>query len=388
MNIVILHRIPFARVRYDMAIDHEEHTVRYLGAAGGFDGVPTPSEHRVLEGPTSDTRALAKQHADWLGEADRLIARSEYDLLPAALLREEFGIPGDLPDAVLPVRDKWLMRTLAADAGVPQPSFWSAEEFRRDAPGEGTYLVKPRLEASSSGIELGGTERILAVLDGVEDPEGVFVEEFVPGEIWHLDGYVQSGEFGPVVCSAYVGDCLSFAFGSPLGSAQRPDEPGALSLLRRTLAALGQSDGCFHFEAIRAQDGRFLFLETASRVGGAGVADTFELRTGINLYQADLRHQLGGLPPDSLPELSSDYYGWFVYPAHHSAERTVLDFDPALYAGRLRSFIQNASPASRPGQITYATGATPLSGIAQGTATGVRTTLEEIFARTAVLEQR
>ena len=125
MNIVVLHRIPFARVRYDLAVDHEEHTVRYLVAAG-YDGLPTGSEHRVLDTPTSDIQALAERHADWLGTADRLIARSEYDLLPAARLRERFGIAGDLPDSVLPVRDKWLMRTLADGAKIPQPSFWSA----------------------------------------------------------------------------------------------------------------------------------------------------------------------------------------------------------------------------------------------------------------------
>ena len=181
MNIVVLHRIPFARVRYDLAVDHEEHTVRYLVAAGGPDGLPTGSEHRVLDTPTSDIQALAERHADWLGTADRLIARSEYDLLPAARLRERFGIAGDLPDSVLPVRDKWLMRTLADGAKIPQPSFWSAQEFRQNPPGEGTYLVKPRLEASSSGIETGGTQQILRALDSTDDPDGVFVEEFVPG---------------------------------------------------------------------------------------------------------------------------------------------------------------------------------------------------------------
>jgi hypothetical protein len=387
VNIVVLHRIPFARVRYDLAVDHEEHTVRYLVAAGGPHGLPTGSEHRLLDTPTSDIQALAERHADWLGTADRLIARSEYDLLPAARLRERFGIAGDLPDSVLPVRDKWLMRTLADGAKIPQPSFWSAQEFRRNPPGEGTYLLKPRLEASSSGIETGGTPQILRALDSTDDPDGVFVEEFVPGEIWHLDGYLHNGRIAAVVSSAYVGDCLSFAHGSPLGSAQRADEPAAVSLLDRTLTALGQRDGCFHYEAIRTQDGRFLFLETAARIGGAGVADTFELRTGINLYQADLRHQLWDAPLTAEPQWSPDHYGWFVYPSHHRTGPAVVDFDPSPYEGRLRSFVHNASPKSLTGQISYATGATALSGIVQGGAPEVRLTLEEIFARTAVWEQ-
>ncbi|EFC78895.1 acetyl-CoA carboxylase biotin carboxylase subunit family protein, partial [Parafrankia sp. EUN1f] len=294
MNIVILHRIPFAKIRYDLAVDHDRHTVRYLSTTGTTDGLPAGADRRVLTTPTADVDALAAEHADWLGSADRLIARSEYDLLPAAHLRERFGIPGDRPADIAPLRDKWLMRTRAAAAGIAQPAFWSVADFRRNPPTTGTYLIKPRLEASSTGIETGDARQILdrlAAHPAASDTSDVFVEQFVPGQIWHLDGYLRHGVVRTVTSSVYVGDCLNFAHGSPLGSAQTPDEPEALALLRRTLPVLGQRDGAFHFELIRTGDGRFLFLETASRVGGAGVAETFELRTGVNLYQVDLAHQ-------------------------------------------------------------------------------------------------
>ncbi|HEV2636447.1 MAG TPA: hypothetical protein VGX23_14950 [Actinocrinis sp.] len=72
----------------------------------------------------------------WLSRADRLIARSEYDLLPAAHLREKFGIDGDLPEAVLPVRDK-LARLIEA-AGAD-----SAGGFQRPVEGVGGLRVVP-----------------------------------------------------------------------------------------------------------------------------------------------------------------------------------------------------------------------------------------------------
>src|SRR5258708_36889394 len=96
MNIVILHRIPFPKIRYDLAIDHQQHRVRYLCLAEGGGDLPASAARRVLDSPRFDADWLARQHADWLGSADRLIARSEYDLLPAASLRERFDIPGDL----------------------------------------------------------------------------------------------------------------------------------------------------------------------------------------------------------------------------------------------------------------------------------------------------
>ncbi|MFI7702666.1 acetyl-CoA carboxylase biotin carboxylase subunit family protein [Nonomuraea sp. NPDC049480] len=386
MNIVILHRIPFAKIRYDRSIDHGRHTVRYL-IPSAFDDLPSTVERRVLGVPSDDVLALAERHADWLGDADKLIARSEYDLLTAARLRAKFGIPGDLPADVLPLRDKWLMRVRAAEAGIPQPAFWSVEDFRREPPGDGTYLIKPRLEASSTGIETGDARHIAARLAAGVDPDAVFVEEFVPGEIWNIDGYVRRGEIGAVVSSVYVGDCLGFAHGSPLGCAQAPDPPQALSLLRETLRTLGQRDGCFNFECIRAADGRFLFLETGSRVGGAGVAETFELRTGVNLYQKDLEHQLHGHIEDTPRRPCSDYYGWFVFPGHHRTRPAVVRFDPARFGGLLRSFVRNDRPATRFGQISYAPAATPLSGVVQGSADEVRRTLREICFETEVVER-
>lgn len=387
LNVVVLHRIPFGRVRYDLAVDHRVHTVRYLCLAGEPADLPEGAEWRTVDAPTGDARVLAKEHADWLGAADRVIARSEYDLLTAARLRAEFGIPGDGEADLLPVRDKWLMRTLAREAALAQPEFWSVEEFPLAPPAPGTYLIKPRLEASSSDIETGDRATVLDRLAAREDLSGVFVEEFVPGGIWHVDGFLKDGRVGAAVCSAYVGDCLEFAFGSPLGSGQVPDEPALLDLLRATLTALGQRNGSFHFEAIRAADGRFLFLETASRVGGAGVADTFELRTGINLYQADLHYQLWGTVPDATARLSPDFYGWFVFPAHHSTGPTAVDFDPDRFAGRLHSYVHNARPDSRTGRISYAAGATPLSGVVRGpSGPEVRNTLREIVEPTEVVD--
>ncbi|EFC81283.1 acetyl-CoA carboxylase biotin carboxylase subunit family protein, partial [Parafrankia sp. EUN1f] len=269
------------------------------------------------------------------------------------------------------------------------PAFWSVADFRRNPPTTGTYLIKPRLEASSTGIETGDARQILdrlAAHPAASDTSDVFVEQFVPGQIWHLDGYLRHGVVRTVTSSVYVGDCLNFAHGSPLGSAQTPDEPEALALLRRTLPVLGQRDGAFHFELIRTGDGRFLFLETASRVGGAGVAETFELRTGVNLYQVDLAHQLYGDIDEPPTRPSAHWYGWFVFPAHHRAEGTSVDFDPGRYAGRLVSYVHNDRPAARAGEISYAAAATPLSGVVRGSAEGLRDTLAEICAQTAVLE--
>ncbi|TJZ66838.1 ATP-grasp domain-containing protein [Chitiniphilus eburneus] len=384
MNIVILHRIPYAKVRYDLAIDHARHRVTYLclDATSAAD-LPSTADFRLLERERFDADHLAATLAPLWQDADRIIARSEYDLLAAAQLRERFDIPGERPAALLPLRDKWLMRERCRTAGLPQPDYWDAATFAHQAPETGRYLIKPRLEASSTGIVTGTRAEIAARLAQLDDTGALIVEAFVPGDIFHVDGFIAAGRIVTAVTSDYVGDCLNYANGAPLGSAQRPADAVALALAGRTLAALGQRDGSFHFEGIRDPDGHYWFLETAARVGGAGVAETFELKTGINLYQADLYYQLHAEAPVLQPREHDHYFGWFVYPGHRYHGPLHVDFDAARWQDTLRSHQRNHRPRDSHG-ISYTPGASPLSGVVQGNADAVRHTLQRIFAETRV----
>jgi biotin carboxylase len=50
-----------------------------------------------------------------------------------------------------------------------------------------------------------------------------------------------------------------------------------------------------HTEFIRGhEDGRFYFLETAARVGGAHIAEVVEAATGVNLWAEWARIEVGG----------------------------------------------------------------------------------------------
>lgn len=382
MHIVILHRLPYSKIRYDLAIDHTRHIVHYLHLPGGDKDLPSFAIKREVA--SFDAAHLAAEHADWLSQADRLIARSEYELLAAAELREHFAIPGDTRVEVLPLRDKLLMREQCAAARLRQPGYWSAAQFRTLSPRDGLFVLKPRLEASSTGIIKGPHTAINAAIDALATAQEYLVEAFIPGKVCHLDGFMREGEIGLVVSSHYVGSCLEYAGGTPLGSAQVSNDPPALSLLQQTLNALGQRNGCFHFEAILDEQGHYWFLETACRVGGAGVAETVALRTGINLYQIDLEYQLNGTIERHVPTLADGFYGWFVYPAHHCADQQDILFEPERWQPRLHNWHHMPPAHVRYGSISYATGATPLSGVVQGSAQQVHETLQAIFRETRI----
>ncbi|WP_156876918.1 ATP-grasp domain-containing protein [Paludibacterium yongneupense] len=386
MNIVILHRIPFDKIRYDLAIDHFEHNVTYLCLAGGGSDLPSSANKKIMDCASFDISYVIEKLDALLNNADRLIARSEYDLLPAALLREHYGIQGDKTQDVLPLRDKFLMRTLCRDAGICQPNFWSVEDFYRTTPTAGRYLIKPRMEASSVGIVIGSVNEILAHLNEFSDHKTIFIEQFVPGEVFHVDGYVNSGELISAITSVYVGDCLNYTFGSPLGSVQTAYDSSSIDLANRTLKKLGHRDGSFHFEGILSDDGNYLFLEVACRVGGAGVAETFELKTGINLYQVDLHYQIYGQCQQFYPVEQSTCFGWFVYPGHHYSGQLEIQFESNKWISNLVSYQCNSQPRGVKVGFTYAPDASPLNGILRGKPEELKSIVKRIFDETQVCE--
>lgn len=339
----------------------------------------------VLDSSQFDTEEICARLTEVLERCDRLIARSEYDLVPAALLRERFSIVGDKPDAVLPMRDKLLMRRLCRTASILQPGFWTLDEFQ-PGPASRRYVLKPRMEASSVGISTGTSSEIMAKVERLHDATSFFVEEFVAGRIFHVDGFVSRGKLEAVVTSEYVGNCLDYASGAPLGSTQVPLDAKAIEITQRTLEALGHENGSFHFEGIIDDDGRYHFLEAASRVGGAGVADTFELKTGVNLYHADLRQQLFGEHVRLDVKENSEFFGWFVYPGHGTDAPLRIEFDPDKWRAYLVSHVCNKVTSRSAAVISYGPHANPLSGVVRGRVGELKGVIESIFSETAVME--
>jgi hypothetical protein len=64
---------------------------------------------------------------------------------------------------------------------------------------------------------------------------------------------------------------------------------------RDVLATFGIVRGVTHTEFIRSEaDGRFLFLETSARVGGAFIVDLVEAESGLNLWREWAKLEIAG----------------------------------------------------------------------------------------------
>jgi hypothetical protein len=226
---------------------------------------------------------------------DRIVPLDDFDLEKAAALREHLRMPGMGESQTRFFRDKLAMRGRAAEAGVPVPAFVhllnddSVREFTERVPPP--WILKPRLMAGTIGIrKLHDAHELWTSADALGDQRSFsLVEQFVPGDIFHVDSIVWKGRVVRATASRYGLPPFTVSHGGGVFSsrliARDSDQDLALRRLNESvLAAFGMEYGVSHTEYIRAQDGRLYFLETSARVGGAHIAELVEVATGANLW--------------------------------------------------------------------------------------------------------
>jgi hypothetical protein len=110
------------------------------------------------------------------------------------------------------------------------------------------------------------------------------------------------------------------------------DSQALEGLNRELLQTLGLVRGVTHTEFIRGRDdGRFYFLETASRVGGANINEVVEAATGINLWAEWAKLEVAGERGTyRLPPHRDDYAGIVISLARQERPDTSAYRDPEI----------------------------------------------------------
>ena len=254
---------------------------------------------------------------------DRIIALDEFDLEAAALIREHMRLPGLGQTITRFFRDKLAMRTQAKLCNVAVPEFTPVlnhddlSAFMSSVPGP--WLLKPRTNASAIGIKpVDRAESLWPILDQLGDLQSHYVlERFVAGEVFHVEGVTWGGkllfsqpfQYGkPPIQTMHQGG----VFSTRTLALDSPDARGLGEIHARLIEALHLQAGVTHSEFIKAEaDGRFYFLETAARVGGAHIAETLEFATGINPWVEWARLEVAAAEGReyALPAIQWDYAG-------------------------------------------------------------------------------
>ncbi len=251
----------------------------------------------VLTMPAEMTSAQVLNTVSFLARTrriDRIVPLDEFDLEFTATIREHMRLPGLGETMTRLFRDKLAMRTQARDAGIAVPEFCGVffyddlRAFMRDVPGP--WLLKPRTNASAIGIKpIRQESELWPILDELGDLQSHYVlERFVAGEVFHVEGVTWRSKVLCAIPCIYGKPPFETMHSGGIFStrtlpAESPDAQGLLEIHQRLIEGFGLPHGVTHSEFIRsAADGRFYFLETAARVGGAYIADMVELATGVN----------------------------------------------------------------------------------------------------------
>ncbi len=275
---------------------------------------------------------------------DKIIALDDYDVWKAADLREEFRSPGMGQTTARHFYDKLAMRMVASENGIEIPSFSalfndSAIDAYLDRT-EGPWFVKPRTDAGALGIrKIHSREDFWRWNESHEENRHKFlIEEFQPGPVYHVDTLLKDSETLFTRSSQYLQPPFEVAHGGGVFRSHtleinHPDAVELKKLNDTVLRSFGLKFGASHSEYIKAEDGRFFFLETSARVGGAHLADMVEAASGINLWKEWAKIELSELNrvPYEMPNPREENAGIVVTLSKHAYPDYSTFDDPSIF---------------------------------------------------------
>lgn len=274
---------------------------------------------------------------------DRIVALDEFDLENVAALREHLRIPGMGLTTIRYFRDKLAMRGRAQESGISVPDFihvlnhQALNDFMARV--KPPWLLKPRSQASGIGMKkLQAAQELWPVLEQLGDAQSNYLlEQFVPGDVFHVDSIVSEREVLFAETHAYGTPPLNTSHdGGVFTTRTLPRASGETKTLnklnREVIESLGLIRGVTHTEFLRArEDGKFYFLEIAARVGGAYIVDVVEAATGVNLWREWARIEVGaGKSAYALPQTREDYGGVVLSLARQECPDTRAYTDPEI----------------------------------------------------------
>lgn len=369
------------------AEDYEVRLVTDLNRIGQAAGHELAAVVGVPRSDIDQSLAAVRFLHEYGGRPARgLVAVTENLLLPAARLRDELGIPGPTEADTLLFRDKVDMKRHLIERGVRTPEFapFGLAEAERLLHRYGRVVVKPRRGEGSADVSFLNSRQDLArwASEHQHDAAAFEVEEFVPGELFHIDSVVRAG----AVLAATVGrsiepttSYLRLRSFRDVAVGPGPELDRLLAFNAEVLSCHPGFSGVTHHELFLCAD-EVCFCEIAARPGGGGVVASFQHRTGALLDEMCLRGQLG-LPIPDLPEPSASLTGF----AHVYANpgRLLADFElppaPWLIEARIRYRAGDLMP--RPASWGQAAVTVTVSGATEAEVTARLDELVELVQR-------
>ena len=256
-------------------------------------------------------------------KVDAIVALDDFDVEKATYLRENLRIDGMGQTTGRFFRDKLAMRIRAKSCGISNPKFCALfndhdiNDFADNV--AAPWVLKPRSEASASGIiKVFDKETLWNQINEMGNNRFKYlVEQFRPGAVFHCDSLIFEGKVLFSLASQYLATPLEISQGGGIFRSANvnyssDDEKEIKKLNEEVIKSFGLKHGASHAEFIKCdEDGKFYFLETASRVGGAHLAEMVHAASDINLWAewAAIEDALAKQKTYKLPKAKKEFAG-------------------------------------------------------------------------------
>ncbi|ELN1780451.1 ATP-grasp domain-containing protein [Staphylococcus pseudintermedius] len=303
MSIVIIDREGKSKrdyLEWLNGLDQEVYILGYLETIESF------SYDKAVGFPEFETNGNVEQFIYELNQIDpvtNVLAFEEGSVIRAACIRKNLGIRGQTLEGALLFRDKYLMREKLFKKGLKMPEFRKVNHFMDIVSFCELFgypvILKPRKKWASKGvIKIENKGSLLDILSNVS-LDDYMVEEYVSGQLYHVDGFFngQSIEFS--CCSMYIKNCLeAFEEGFGLGSIMLDIDSNEDKLLKKYTAEILKTfevdyNTIFHAEIFIDSSGNPILCEIGSRLVGGGYTKNIIKSFSINLDEYLVKRELG-----------------------------------------------------------------------------------------------
>lgn len=326
------------RFKFDWRILTESKSVDYYLATTplGIENYPQANDIfkkvYVSNDLNSDLNYLFNDFKSQANSSNILVLTHDEELMSrVAILRDENKIQGPGLETIRRFTNKIDMKECLADKGIRLPRFvkFNFSEFKIDPVfyssnvakkiGSWPLFAKPISSTCSQGVKLLKNNKDFIEFFSTLDPHGqeYEIDEYIDGELFHVDSLIQSGVIKWVQVSRASFPCAKFFQGHPLGSITLDNDSNHYHLLdnfhRKVLSVLNPPDGMIHMEIFKTCDEELVFLEVGARPAGAMVPYIYERHRLVNIQEMHYKSNLG---IDIKIPNSKGCYGaslWFPY---------------------------------------------------------------------------
>lgn len=235
----------------------------------------------------------------------------------ASLASQALGLPHNDPSASIAARDKFVMRSKLAPAGIPTPTFqrYTTHDNPAEIATNAPYpcVIKPTTRSGSQGVIRANTpdelvtaiQRLTALLHklaGDGSPQPFLVESYIPGREVALEGLLDNGQLHVLALFDKPDPLEGPFFEETIYVTPSRLPAGTQQLIQQTTQtaaqALGLRQGPIHAELRINEQGAWL-VEVAGRSIGGLCSQTLRFGVDVSLEELIVR-QAAGLPIDSL----------------------------------------------------------------------------------------